>query len=97
MKFVVSIKTQTYYTLEIGMDLTHLQGGWVENTEENFGSSKIYGSRTVRKPKDRNIDAMIEDVRKLSGKTGQKEFALDRKILRLKTENSGAWHWAFLP
>jgi hypothetical protein len=90
MKFVVSMKTQTSYTLEIGMDLTHLQDGSVKNTKENFGSSKIYGSGTARKPKDRNLGAMSEYVRKLSGKTGQKECAVDRKILTLKTEKSGA-------
>jgi hypothetical protein len=72
------------------MDWTHLQEEWVKNTKENFGSSKICGSRTVRKPKDRRTDALTGDVRKPPGTAGYKKCTLDRKIWRRKIDKSGA-------
>jgi hypothetical protein len=79
-----------YYTLETGIDWTHLQEGWVKNTKENFGSSKIYGSRKVRKPKDRRTDALTGDVIKPPETAGYKKYTLDRKIWRRKIGKSGA-------
>jgi hypothetical protein len=58
---------------------------------------KIYGGRPIRKPNDGWTEAVTTVVRKLLGTAGWKGFALGRKILGRKTEESMVRKWAAKP
>ena len=58
---------------------------------------KMHGSRPIRKPNDRWTEAVTTVVRKLLANAGWKGFALDRKIMGRKTEESMVRKWTGTP
>jgi hypothetical protein len=55
------------------MGWTQLQYGWIKNTTENLKKKNI-GSQPGEKPKDRWIDVLTRDARKLLGAEGWKNW-----------------------
>jgi hypothetical protein len=61
------------------MGWTHLQNGWIRNTQENLRRKNTWQS-TSREAKDRRISAVTWDARRLLRTARWKSLALDRKI-----------------
>jgi hypothetical protein len=59
-------------------------------TPRKLLARKLYGSRPVRKPKDRWIDALTEDVKKQLWTARQNKLSLDWKIWERKIEKCTA-------
>jgi hypothetical protein len=57
-------------------------------TPKNILEGKIYGFQQAGKLKDRGIDAMTGNAKRLLGTTGCNRLSLNQKILGRKTEEA---------